>query len=143
MSFLSVAKRVAERGHSVENQNLKASLFEPPKQPPCYDDRVLIKGLNPSTTQDCLFNFIEAKSGLIPDKLDYHAETEGVAMVTFQMGQGDKGIDQFLYDFDKTTFRQMCFIFKILIYHVKMSSSGCFVCVCWKTFVIGISSTVF
>lgn len=82
-----MAKRVAEKVHSVENQNLKATLFVPPKPPPCYDDRVIIKGLNPSTTQDCLFNFIEAKTGLIPEKMDYHAELEGVVMVTFQMEQ--------------------------------------------------------
>ncbi|XP_053407687.1 uncharacterized protein LOC128559584 [Mercenaria mercenaria] len=78
------AESVVRKGHHhVEGKELSASLFFPPALPPSYKNKVLIKGLNPTTTKDCLCNFLEAKTGLIPDTMDYHAEQENVVMVTF------------------------------------------------------------
>ncbi|XP_060585886.1 protein mono-ADP-ribosyltransferase PARP14-like isoform X2 [Ruditapes philippinarum] len=78
-----VAESVLERTHKLEGKSLNVSLYVPPVAPPSYDNKILLKGLQASTTQDCLFNFIEAKSGCLPETMDYHSEQEDVAMVTF------------------------------------------------------------
>ncbi|XP_053389478.1 uncharacterized protein LOC128552464 [Mercenaria mercenaria] len=67
----------------VEENELDVALSNPPVSSPSYKNKILIKGLKPTTTQDCLFNFIEAKTGSIPDTMDYHAEQKDVVMVTF------------------------------------------------------------
>ncbi|XP_053389475.1 protein mono-ADP-ribosyltransferase PARP14-like, partial [Mercenaria mercenaria] len=78
------AESIVRKGHhQVEGKELSVSLYTPPIPPPSYENKIVIKGLKPTTTQDCLFNFIEAKSGCIPETIDYHAEQEDVVMVTF------------------------------------------------------------
>lgn len=88
--YSTVAKRVAERGHVLDGVNLMTSLYVPPKPPPSYPDKVLIKGLKPTTTEDGLFNFIEAKSEYIPvpGSMVFHAEEEGVVMITLNTEPG-------------------------------------------------------
>lgn len=79
-----VAQSVIKKTHKVEACDLEVTLHKPPKPKPYYLDRVLIKGLNPKTTKDGLFNFIEAKTGsaCIPSDAFYHAELEDVVLVT-------------------------------------------------------------
>lgn len=48
-----------------------------------YSDKVFIQGLNPSTTKDCLSNFLEAKSGSTSTDIVY-GEEDGTALVTFE-----------------------------------------------------------
>ena len=51
---------------------------------PIYEDQVLIRGIKRTTTKDCLFNFLEAKSGgAIPEE-QQQGEKEDVRLVTFQ-----------------------------------------------------------
>ncbi|XP_053389477.1 protein mono-ADP-ribosyltransferase PARP14-like, partial [Mercenaria mercenaria] len=83
-SFLLAADKVVKNGHhKVEGKALSVSLYVPPVPPPSYENKILIKGLKPTTTQDCLFNFIEAKTGYNPETMDCHAEQEDIVMVTF------------------------------------------------------------
>ncbi|XP_053407780.1 protein mono-ADP-ribosyltransferase PARP14-like isoform X2 [Mercenaria mercenaria] len=78
------ADKVVKTGHhKVEGKALSVSIYVPPVPPPSYENKILIKGLKPTTTQDCLFNFIEAKTGYNPETMDCHAEQEDIVMVTF------------------------------------------------------------
>ncbi|XP_060593084.1 uncharacterized protein LOC132747656 [Ruditapes philippinarum] len=78
-----VAVSVSKRTHKLEGKSLNVSLYVPPVAPPSYDNKILLKGLQASTTQDCLFTFIEAKSGCVPETMDYHSEQEDVVIITF------------------------------------------------------------
>jgi hypothetical protein len=85
-----VAKSVSKRSHKLEGKSLNVSLYIPPVALPSYDNKILVKGLQASTTQDSLFNFIEAKSGCVPETMDYHSEQEDVVMITFSEPPGMK-----------------------------------------------------
>jgi hypothetical protein len=86
----SVAVSVSERTHKLEGKSLNVSLYVPPVAPPSYDNKILLKGLQASTTQNCLFNFIEAKSGCVPETMVCHSEQEDVVMITFSETPGMK-----------------------------------------------------
>lgn len=70
--------------HILDGKTLIVTLHEPTRTLPYYKNKILIKVLNPSTTQDCLFNFIESKTVFRPTTMIYHVEQAGVAMVTFE-----------------------------------------------------------
>ncbi|XP_053407776.1 protein mono-ADP-ribosyltransferase PARP14-like isoform X2 [Mercenaria mercenaria] len=78
------AIKVMERGHhKVDGKELSVSLYVPPTPPPTYENKILIKGLKSDTTYDCLYNFIQAKTGYEPDSMFWHAEQEDVVIITF------------------------------------------------------------
>jgi hypothetical protein len=113
----SVAVNVSKRTHKLEGKSLNVSLYVPPVAPPSYDNKILLKGLQASTTQDCLFNFIEAKSGCLPETMDYHSEQEGVVMITFNEVPGRKTMSfRYLsrYLFVKITLNLLIFLNRLV-----------------------------
>jgi hypothetical protein len=105
-----VAVSVSKRTHKLEGKSLNVALYVPPVAPPSYDNKILLKGLQASTTQDCLFNFIKAKSGCVPETMDTHSEKEDVVMITFSEKPGMKAMSLNL-----RYLRKYLFIFKLLL----------------------------
>lgn len=61
--------------------------YQPPKPIPMYPNRVLVKGLNPETSEDGIRNYLEAKSG--EDVIDVtYGQEEGTVLVTFEELKG-------------------------------------------------------
>jgi hypothetical protein len=58
---------------------VRATLYKPP---PCYDDKILIKGLK--STKDALFLFLEATANVEPIRLDPHEEDDSTVLVTLK-----------------------------------------------------------
>lgn len=56
---------------------------------PCYDQKILIKGLAPETTKDGLCNFLEAKTGINVLAVSYHEDEDDIKMVTFEKEPGN------------------------------------------------------
>ncbi|XP_060564917.1 uncharacterized protein LOC132724121 [Ruditapes philippinarum] len=73
------ASYVAGKQHTVQNCTVRVSLYQPP---PCYDDKILIKGLN--STKDALFLFLEAAANVQPVRIDWHEEDESTVLVTLK-----------------------------------------------------------
>ncbi|XP_045188998.2 protein mono-ADP-ribosyltransferase PARP14-like isoform X2 [Mercenaria mercenaria] len=73
------ARKVVDRSHEIQECTLQASLYFPP---PCYDNKVLIKGLQ--STKDALFLFLEATANAEPISIDYHEEEESTVLVTMK-----------------------------------------------------------
>ncbi|XP_062615772.1 N-myc-interactor-like [Saccostrea cucullata] len=73
-------RRVLQREHRVDGATLQVKLYQPPKPVPMYQDRVLIKGFNPETSEDGLINFLEAKSGEDVKDVVY-GQMEGTAII--------------------------------------------------------------
>jgi len=83
-------KRILQRKHKVDDTELQVEKYIPPPPPkprPLYDDKVLIKGINPDTRTDVLINFLEAVSGISSCEILY-GEEEGVVLVTFEEPPG-------------------------------------------------------
>ncbi|XP_052261005.1 protein mono-ADP-ribosyltransferase PARP14-like isoform X1 [Dreissena polymorpha] len=80
----SVAQAVAKRQHKLDGQELVVSLYTPPVPPPCYPNKLLIKGLNQKITFNVLDLYLEARVGitLVEGSMTYHAEQEDVVLVT-------------------------------------------------------------
>ncbi|XP_053389200.1 protein mono-ADP-ribosyltransferase PARP14-like, partial [Mercenaria mercenaria] len=73
------ARKVVDRRHEIQKCTLQASLYIPP---PCYDNKVLIKGLQ--STKDALFQFLKATANVEPIRIDYHNEEESTVLVTMR-----------------------------------------------------------
>ncbi|XP_053389167.1 protein mono-ADP-ribosyltransferase PARP14-like [Mercenaria mercenaria] len=73
------ARKVVDRKHDIQKCSLQASLYLPP---PCYDNKVLIKGLQ--STKDALFLFLEATANAEPISIDYHEDEETTVLVTMK-----------------------------------------------------------
>ncbi|KAK3607180.1 hypothetical protein CHS0354_007095 [Potamilus streckersoni] len=62
---IEVMQRVVSRSfHQVAGQTLSVTLFCPPPEKPCYENRVLILGLNCAITNELLTNFLEIETGM-------------------------------------------------------------------------------
>ncbi|KAL3865242.1 hypothetical protein ACJMK2_006857 [Sinanodonta woodiana] len=78
-----VAQRVASRSnHQVDGHTLTVTLFHPLPQKPCYQNRVLIQGLNNAITEELLRNFLERKTKAQVTEFLY-GEEDGNVVVTF------------------------------------------------------------
>nr|XP_034317327.1 protein mono-ADP-ribosyltransferase PARP14 isoform X2 [Crassostrea gigas] len=76
-------KRVLEKTHKLDGVELTVKGYQPPKPIPMYPNRVLVKGLNPETSEDGIRNYLEAKSG--EDVIDItYGQEEGTVLVTFE-----------------------------------------------------------
>lgn len=85
--IFKAAKRVIEKTHKLDGAELTVKRYQPPKPIPMYPYKVLIKGLNPETTEDVISNFLEAKSG--EDVIDVtYGQEEGTVLVTFEELKG-------------------------------------------------------
>ncbi|XP_053389480.1 protein mono-ADP-ribosyltransferase PARP14-like, partial [Mercenaria mercenaria] len=110
------AIKVVERGHhKVDGKELSVSLYVTPTLPPTYENKILIKGLKSDTTHDCLYNFIQAKTGYKPDSIFWHAEQEDVVMVTFSDNQDFQKLEKI---FGKTELEGA----SLKVYQVPISS---------------------
>jgi len=80
-------KKVLSRQHTVDDAKLEVKEYIPPKPRPLYDDKVLLKDVNPETSKDGLINFLEAKADAEPTEIAY-GEEEGVVIVSFAKPPG-------------------------------------------------------
>ncbi|KAH3707164.1 hypothetical protein DPMN_066561 [Dreissena polymorpha] len=80
----SVAQAVARREHTIEGHTLEVTLNTGLVSPPSYQNKLLIKGLNPKTTLDVLALYIESKTKLclLKDQLTYHIDNKDTILVT-------------------------------------------------------------
>lgn len=85
--IFKAVKRVLEKTHKLDGVELKVRQYQPPKSIPMYPNRVLVKGLNPETSEDGIRNYLEAKSGEDVKDVTYGQE-EGTVLVTFEELKG-------------------------------------------------------
>lgn len=81
------ANNVSGKTHVVDNHQLRTTVYFPP---PCYDRKLLIKGIAPETTKDGLFHFLEAKTGIEVLAVSYHEDEDDINMVTFEKEPGNR-----------------------------------------------------
>jgi len=70
-----------KQDHVVDGTSLDVSLYTPP---PCYTNKVLLTGINPSTKEETLALFLEAKTNyvIVPSSMTYHDSKEDVVLIT-------------------------------------------------------------
>jgi len=81
-------RKVLNRQHKLDGAQLEIKEYIPPKPRPLYENKVLFKGVNPTTTKDGLSNFLEAKADAEPADVLF-GEEEGVVVVTFKEPPGE------------------------------------------------------
>ncbi|XP_071137975.1 protein mono-ADP-ribosyltransferase PARP14-like [Mytilus edulis] len=72
--------RVLEKSNMVDGTKLQVKKHIPPKR---YPNKALVKGFNPNTTKDGIINFLEARTKLDVEEVDFGDEDSGKAIVTF------------------------------------------------------------
>jgi len=80
-------QKVLKRRHVIDGTQLEVKEYITPIQRPLYDDQVLLKGVNPTTTKDALLNFLEAKADAEPKDVLF-GEEEGVVLISFEEPPG-------------------------------------------------------
>ena len=68
------------KSHKIEGATLSVQIYTPPK---CYPNKVLIKGINPQTSDDNLSNFLEARTKEDVNNIEFSNRESGKAIVTF------------------------------------------------------------
>ncbi|XP_056006116.1 protein mono-ADP-ribosyltransferase PARP14-like isoform X2 [Ostrea edulis] len=80
-----VIENVLHKKHKIEGTVIEVCRYVPPPPPkpvPMYPNKVFIKNLSDKTTKDGLENFLEAKTNITPNSIEY-GELEGTALITF------------------------------------------------------------
>ncbi|XP_077988571.1 protein mono-ADP-ribosyltransferase PARP14-like [Glandiceps talaboti] len=77
----TVVESVLKKKHQLNNCNLHVQIAPP--LPPTDETKVIVKNISPTTSEDCLFLYMENISSCEVNQVEYGLE-EGVAMVTFQ-----------------------------------------------------------
>ncbi|XP_052088528.1 protein mono-ADP-ribosyltransferase PARP14-like isoform X4 [Mytilus californianus] len=72
--------RVLGKSNVVDGTKLQVKKHIPPKR---YPNKALVKGFNPKTTKDGIINFLEARTKLDVEEVDFGDEDSGKAIVTF------------------------------------------------------------
>ncbi|CAC5424295.1 Protein mono-ADP-ribosyltransferase PARP15 [Mytilus coruscus] len=72
--------RVLEKSNMVDGTKLQIKKHIPPKR---YPNKALVKGFNSKTTKDGIINFLEARTKLDVEGVDFGDEDSGMAIVTF------------------------------------------------------------
>ncbi|CAC5424296.1 unnamed protein product [Mytilus coruscus] len=72
--------RTLQKNHTVDGSKLQVKKHIPPKR---YPNKALVKGFNPKTTEDGIINFLEARTKLDVEGVDFGDEDSGKAIVTF------------------------------------------------------------
>ena len=78
---------MAEKQHKIAGHPVEVELYVPPKSRPTYPEKLLLKNVAVSTTQDCLCMYLELVTGLEPKEVLYSDEN-GTVLVTFEQEPG-------------------------------------------------------
>lgn len=61
--IFKAVKRVLEKNHKLDGVDLTVKRYQPHNPITMYPNRILVKDLNPETSEDGIRNYLETKSG--------------------------------------------------------------------------------
>lgn len=80
-------EKVLQQNHTLDGVVLTVKQHQPQKPTPTYRNKVIVKGLNPETSEEGIINYLEVKSG--EDVIDItFGQEEGRVLVTFEELRG-------------------------------------------------------
>ncbi|XP_060564930.1 uncharacterized protein LOC132724131 isoform X2 [Ruditapes philippinarum] len=79
-----VAKKMLMRTHVINGKLLEVSLYTCSVREIYFRDRILLKGISSSTSEDNISHFLEATTGIKPMRIAYHKSNDDTALIEME-----------------------------------------------------------